>query len=104
MSKHQKLYCIDFDDLIKFLKNNPNLYDANKIEKNGLGLEYDWLEEKREKDKTNSNIKSCKKYSSNEESKIRFLLNQGYTYKKIAKELNRSEKSISSHICRMRKE
>ena len=37
--------------LIEWIKNNQSLYDASKIEEYSLGYEYDWLIEKRFRDK-----------------------------------------------------
>lgn len=51
LSQNQKVWCVDFIDLISFLKNNQNLWDSMRLDKYDLGYEYDWLIEKRKKDK-----------------------------------------------------
>lgn len=51
LSQNQKVWCVDFTDLISFLKNNKNLWDSTRLDKYDLGCEYDWLIEKRKKDK-----------------------------------------------------
>ena len=51
LSKAQKWWCIEYEYFIEWLKNNQSLYDASKIEEYSLGYEYDWLIEKRFRDK-----------------------------------------------------
>lgn len=42
---------VEIKDLYEFLEKNPNIWDSRNLEKNILGLEPDWLKEKRIKDK-----------------------------------------------------
>lgn len=51
LSQNQKVWCVDFEDLITFLENNQNLWDSTRLDEYDLGYEYDWLIEKRKKDK-----------------------------------------------------
>lgn len=51
ITKERKMWCIVFEDFIEFLKNNQNEWDGSKVEQYALGYEFDWLIEKREKDK-----------------------------------------------------
>lgn len=49
---------VEIDNLYEFLKNNQNIWDSRTLEKNTLGREPEWLEEKRRKDQSlpSSNI------------------------------------------------
>ena len=54
ISGEQKWWCIDFEYFIKWLQENQQMYDATKIEQYALGYEYDWLIEKRKRDRERS--------------------------------------------------
>ena len=43
-------YTITWMDLMEFLESNQNEWDSRKIEKNMLGFEPEWLQEKRKRD------------------------------------------------------
>lgn len=49
--KERKMWCIDFEEFIAFLKKNQNLWDSRKVEKYSLGYEYEWLKKKRSEDR-----------------------------------------------------
>ena len=94
-------YFIDFEDLIKWLKNNQNLWDSRKIEIYALGKEFDWLVHKRKSD-----IKIPKrrfqKWTANEDAVLIKLFKTGkYTYKQIGEAINRSENSVERRISRL---
>lgn len=89
-------YMIETDVLLKFLKDNPEAYDASKISKYLFSEEPQWLQEKRKADLIKySNIKNYKKEFSNEDDKViqsMFIL--GKSDKEIAKKLGRTTTSI----------
>lgn len=41
---------VDMDDLFEFLKTNQNIWDSRVLERNILGIEPEWLKEKRKRD------------------------------------------------------
>lgn len=50
--KNRTLYImVRHDELIKFLKNNQDIFDSRRIEPYGLGCEPEWLHEKRLRDR-----------------------------------------------------
>ena len=51
ISKVASYRYVEIKDLYEFLKNNQNIWDSRYLEKNILGVEPDWLKEKRKLDK-----------------------------------------------------
>lgn len=51
IAKKQKFWCIDYEYFINWLEKNQHLYDGARIEEYALGYEYEWLIEKRARDK-----------------------------------------------------
>ena len=49
--KERKMWCIDFEDFIAFLKKNQSLWDSQRVELYSLGYEYEWLKKKRFEDR-----------------------------------------------------
>ena len=49
---------VEREELLRFLKENQELWDSNLLEKKSLGDEPDWLQEKRERDKNIENFKA----------------------------------------------
>lgn len=101
IARERKMWCIEFEEFIDFLKNNPNKWDSKKVEKHALGYEFEWLVEKRKKDEIKSPVLNL--YSTDDEKKIYEMIRENYTYKQIAEELQRTEKGISNKIRRMYK-
>jgi hypothetical protein len=54
------MWCIVFEDFIEFLKNNQKEWDGSRVEYYALGYEFDWLIEKRKKDKRRQNGRNSK--------------------------------------------
>ena len=76
-------------DLIKYLKNHPEDWNAAKIPDDSLIMGYSWYKEKKKTDK-----KTRYHWTPDEESKLRFLRYQGYSIREIAEQMGRSESSI----------
>ena len=51
ITKSKSYMYVEIDDLYEFLEKNQNIWDSRNLEKNILGIEPDWLKEKRENDK-----------------------------------------------------
>ena len=49
-SNHSVYSYVQINDLYKFLEENQNIWDSRNLEKNILGIEPEWLKEKRIKD------------------------------------------------------
>lgn len=89
-------YLIDSDDLLLFLKEHPDFYDASKISDYLFCDEPEWLREKRRQDISDFRIRSKKsEYYSDQECKyIISMFKRGKSNAEIAKELNRTEYGI----------
>ena len=101
ITKERKMWCIEFEDFIEFLRLNQNKWDSKKVEQYALGFEFDWLIEKRQKDA--NKIFPQNLYSIEDEIKINEMIQNNCTYKQIAKELKRTEKGIANKVVRMYK-
>lgn len=82
-------------DLLDFMKNNPNLWDATKAEYY-MFCEYNWFLEKLEKDKQSS---SSKEYFWTDYERQRFIIlkRRGYTHKQIAEELGKTKFAVDGY-------
>lgn len=97
-------YFIDEGKLVKWLKENQNLWNANNLQLNAFGakVENDWLKEKRKKDINRK--KKCERFSKGE---IEFLIleyNKGKTYNQIAKCLGRTKFSVKEKARQLQRE
>ena len=95
----EKVWCINFEYFIEFLKANKEKWDSAKMEEYALGQEFDWLVEKRKKDRIKSPVTNY--YTSDDENNIYKLIEEGYTYKQIGIELGRTERAIGTKIRKM---
>lgn len=80
-------------ELIKYLKNHPEDWNAANIPDDSLLMGYSWYKEKRQTDK-----KTRYFWTPDEESKLRFLRYQGYSIREISEQMGRSESSIKYKI------
>ena len=51
VSKYKSYAYVTLNDLFDFLEHHQDIWDSRKLEKNLLGLEPDWLKEKRIRDR-----------------------------------------------------
>lgn len=86
-------YLISQEDLLDFLRNNPDRYDASKISEYLFVDEPDWLIQKRKDDYVFCTSKSHIEYTNEEDMKIERLFKQG----KSDKEMRRSESALKKH-------
>ena len=91
--KTQKIYRVKHEDLIKFLKDNPDKYTTNNLELYALGEEYDWLIEKRKYDKENY-VKTGEWSMQEINNMNKWYEEEGIGLKEIAKRLNRTYLSV----------
>lgn len=89
ISNNKKFYYVEWNDLINFLKNNQDLWDASKVDYYMLGEEYDWLIKKRKEDFINKPL-SYRVWSNKEKVAAVNYFKLGYSYEEIAKLINRS--------------
>ncbi|MYL45032.1 hypothetical protein GLV94_05205 [Virgibacillus halodenitrificans] len=101
-SSEHKVWVVSYQKFWEWAENNKQMIDFSRLERNILGAEPEWVEEKRKADIINNRI--IKKshnipWSSGEDKKLSALLKSyKYTYPQIAKELRRSESSIKRRI------
>ena len=93
------------DDLYNFLKCNQHLWNAADIEPYSLGLEEEWLINKRNRDKDDLiKQKSNTAWTRSEEEELIRLTNMNYTIKEIMPILSRSKYSIQCKRKYLRKQ
>ena len=71
MGKNSSYKYITINELMKFLEKNQNIWDSRNLEQNILGIEPDWLIEKRRIDRN----KSKKEYNKNKIMKQKLIQN-----------------------------
>ena len=98
----QKIYRIKHEDLLEFLEHNQDKYSTLKLELYALGVEPDWLAEKRARDKITTPRKG-EFWTLNEVKKLHELRDNGHTLKEIAVELDRTYNSVRRAHLRFKK-
>ncbi|MBE6152455.1 MAG: hypothetical protein E7165_04005 [Firmicutes bacterium] len=89
------IYTITWKDLMEFLENNQNEWDSRNLEKNILGLEPEWLQEKRKKD-IEINPITYRKWTVEEIEFAENLFKQGKDYREISVIIKRSEWAVAN--------
>lgn len=102
LSRNLKWRYVELKDLLKFMKEHPNLYDAGKIEPNALGHEPAWLQEKRlkdiaSKDHLEMHVKR-KKWTKEEKDLLALFIKSGASYDDICRRLNKSRTSVTRMV------
>lgn len=82
-------------DLIRYLKNHPEDWNAANIPDDSLIMSFPWYKEKKQTD-----VKTRYYWTPEEESKLKFLRYKGYSVREIAEEMGRSESSIKYKLYR----
>lgn len=100
MTQNMSIYVVTWDDLLLFLKENPNEWDSRKVEKNMLGCEEDWLIAKRKSDKI-VNPLWYRRWTEEEIKTAVSLLATGKSYEEIGKKLDRSASAIANLLRNM---
>jgi hypothetical protein len=100
LTNNMSYYVITWNDLMDFLENNQNEWDSRCVEKNMLGIEPEWLKEKRMKDKEENPL-WYRKWTIEEIKQAENLFKAGNDYSKIAEEINRSEGAVANLLRNM---
>lgn len=92
---------IMFEDLLKWLEQHQDLWDSRRVELYGLGMEYDWLVEKRKRDSLLPTRKA-QKWTPEEDSRLIYLFKRGdMTHEQIGAELGRSRVAVEHRLLRL---
>jgi DNA-binding XRE family transcriptional regulator len=82
-------------DIIKYLREHPDDWNASRVTDDTLFMQYDWFKEKRKKD-----IPHKYNWTQTEVDRLKYLRHQGYSIREIAEMMNRSESSIKYKLYR----
>ena len=96
-----KMWFIKLEDLMKWLEDNKEKWDARKVEIYGLGSEPQWLKDKRDLD-INIPKKQFKKWTAKEDARLIDYYKFGKKQSEIALILNRSESGIQRRLSRLK--
>lgn len=99
--KERGVWRIKLEDLMEWLKNNQEWFDARKIIPFNLGTEPDWLKQKRVSDRKNWRRK-FEKWTKREENLLWSMYKSGEKLSKLAKKFDRSYCSIERKVSRLR--
>ena len=92
MRKGNYLVCRE-EDLVKFLKEHPECWNANKVTDDSILMRYPWYHEKKKQDDNKPYF-----WTPAEESKLKLLRYQGYTIREIAERMGRTDSSIKAKL------
>lgn len=76
-------------DIIKYLRDHPDDWNATRVTDDTLFMQYDWFKEKRKTD-----ISHKYNWTQAEVKRMNYLRHEGYSIREIAEQMNRSESSI----------
>ena len=93
---------IRLEDLMKWLKDNPEAWDARKVKPYALGTEPPWLKDKRAEDRKRIAKPTGTKYTAAEDSAILIGRAAGKRYKEIGERIGRSAASVQARADRKR--
>lgn len=91
-------YLIDADDLLKFMEDNQDRFNASLVSEYIFYPEPEWLKEKRRKDRESYPTSWHEEYTNEDDKKIEDMFKKGKSVSEIAKELKRTEYSIKSRL------
>ena len=91
------------DEWWAWAEKNRDLLDFSKFEEKALGLEPDWVKDKRRHDYEKSRKYKKTPWTKAEDEKLRRLLSKGnYTYDELSKILHRTNGAIQRRICELK--
>lgn len=85
-------------ELIKYLENHPEDWNAANIPDDSLIRGFPWYKEKKQTD-----TKTRYYWTEEEVSKLKYLRHEGYSIREIAEQMGRSESSIKFKLYPRRK-
>lgn len=92
---------IMFEDLLRWLETHQDLWDSRRLEMYALGMEYDWLKEKRKAD-ADKPTRKAQKWTQQEDDRLIALFKRGgMTYAEIGAELGRPASGIEHRLQRL---
>ena len=93
---------IDIEALMKWLKNNPDKYRADRIEEYSLGIEPDWLKQKRREDIKRVDTNHKRRWTTEEIKTIYSMRGMHKTWEEIGEALHRStdRRALQLALCR----
>lgn len=96
----RKYKIVYLNDFWNWLDKNKHVLSFAKFEKGALGAEHEWVNIKRNSDiKNPSKVNHNRIWTQANDSKLIFMCESNrYTYKDIAKELNRTENAIKRRL------
>ena len=84
----------------KWAEKNKDFLDFSKFEENVLGVEPDWVKEKRKRDVEKNSKYIMAPWTAVDDSRLEFLLKkQKYTYRELSIMIRRTEGAIQRRIC-----
>ena len=95
--KKKGAWRIKHDDLLKWLEQNQACYDARKIIPYSLGIEPQWLKEKRLQDITRWG-NNYTRWTEEEEKVLLDLYHSGKTFDELAKRFGRTRKAVDRKL------
>lgn len=96
----KRIKIVYLDEFWKWCKNNKNKISFANFEKNALGLEPEWVDDKRKADAINPTKRNGKRLWTKEDEKLLIQLTKSckYTYRDLAKRFNRTENAIKRKL------
>lgn len=92
---------IMFEDLLEWLEAHQDLWDSRRVEMYALGMEYDWLKEKRKTD-ADKPVRKAQKWTQQEDDRLIALFKRGgMTYAEIGAELGRPASGVEHRLQRL---
>lgn len=97
--KEKRVAKVDLDKFWSWAKNNKQLLNFARFEDGALGVEPDWVKEKRKADKSNPSKTNNRPWSKSEDNLlIEKTKSCRYTYKDLAKDFKRTECAIKRRL------
>lgn len=96
-----KFKVVKVDDLMRWFKNNQEAWDTRKVEPYALGIEPEWLTEKRKADQAKEHKPRNQKYTPQEDATIVYGLHKNLTYREIGEMIGRSADSVQARSYRL---
>lgn len=88
---------VDVEKFWKWAESNKHVINWSKVEKNILGVEPKWVDERRKIDFYNKENYN-KPWTNNEDSQLKAYVEKGLTYIEISKKLNRTSEAVRRRI------
>ena len=92
---------IMFEDLLEWLETHQDLWDSRRVERFGLGMEYDWLIEKRKADALKP-VRKAQKWTPEEDQRLIDMFRRGgMTNAEMGAALGRPASGVEHRLLRL---